>query len=52
MQTREKSSIACIKYVSNIIPQMKENVVYSVLFIWFLTKIGFLDTRSYFLPAN
>ena len=43
----KKSSIALIKYFSKIIQQMKENAGF-----YFLIETDFLDTRSYFLPAN
>ena len=42
----KKSSFSFSKYFSKIIQQMKENAV-SFYFL-----IDFLDTRSFFLPAN
>ena len=43
----KKSSIAFIKYFSKIIRQMKETNEGK-----FLIETDFLDSRSYFLPAN
>ena len=43
----QKSSIAFIKYFSKIIQQMKETNEGK-----FLIETDFLDTRSFFLPAN
>ena len=45
------SSIAFIKYFSKIIQQIKENAAYCSFFN-FLIETDFLDTCSYFLPAN
>ena len=45
----KQSSIAFIKYFSKIIRQMKENADF---FSCLLIERDFLDTRSYFLPAN
>ena len=44
----KRSSIAFIKYFSKIIRQMKENAG----FFYFLIEADFLNTHSYFLPAN
>ena len=44
----KKPSITFIKYFSKIIRQIKENAV----FFFFLIETDFVDTRSYFLPAD